>query len=127
MSKILLIDDDVDLVEMNSAVLTQRGHDVTSAYSASEAREIIETLTPDIVILDVMMESMTEGFELARALHEKLPSMPMIMLSGVREATGVRFRISPDETWLPVAKFFDKPIDPAALADEVDNVLAKKA
>jgi CheY-like chemotaxis protein len=111
---------------MNRAVLAQRGHEVSAAYSGAEARGRLETLTPDIVVLDVMMDSMTEGFELARDLHEKLPAMPMIMLSGVREATGVRYRISPDETWLPVARFLDKPIDPAALADEVDNVLAKK-
>jgi len=126
MAKILFIDDDVDLVEMNKAVLTQRGHEVVAAYSAEEARKVLETENPDLAIVDVMMESLTEGFELAREMHERLPEMPMIMLSGVREATGVRYRITPDETWLPVVKFLDKPIDPAVLADEVENVLAQK-
>jgi len=127
MATILLIDDDVDLMEMNVAVLGHRGHKVMTAYSAKEARrKLAEGLEPDLVVLDVMMEEISAGFELAREIHEQFPFLPTIMLSGIHAATGVPFRFKPDETWLPVAKFLDKPVAPAALAKEIDALLATK-
>ena len=57
MATILLIDDDVDLVEMNAAVLAHRGHEVLRAYSAADARrKLAAGPAPDVVVLDVMME-----------------------------------------------------------------------
>jgi CheY-like chemotaxis protein len=126
MATILLIDDDVDLMEMNSAVLGHRGHTVLRAYSAAEARRKLAAGTPvDLVVLDVMMEEVNSGFELAREIHDKFPNVPTIMLSGVHAATGVPFRFKPDETWLPVAKFLDKPVAPATLANEIDDFLKR--
>ncbi len=123
MATILLVDDDVDLVEMCRAVLAHRGHEVLSAYSAKEARGILESRCPDIVVLDVMMESDTAGFQLALEIHERFPEMPAVMLSGIHSATGVPFRFEPDEDWLPVVKFIDKPAPPSTLADEVEAIL----
>jgi len=120
---VLLVDDDVDLVEMNRAVLEHRGHTVLAAYSAAEARQVLASARPDIAVLDVMMESVTAGFDLARDIHESHPHMPMVVLSGVHEAMGVPFRFQPDETWLPVLKFLDKPVAPGTLAEEVEAVL----
>lgn len=127
MATILLIDDDVDLVEMNAAVLHHRGHAVLKAYSAAEARRVLTAAqAPDLVVLDVMMEEVSAGFELAREIHQKFPSLPTLMLSGVHEATGVPFRFQTDETWLPVAKFLDKPVAPTVLANEIDALLARR-
>jgi CheY-like chemotaxis protein len=126
MATILLIDDDVDLIEMNSVVLAHRGHQVLKAYSAAEARRTLEGgATPDLVVMDVMMEEVSSGFNLAREIHEKFPDLPTIMLSGIHAATGVPFRFKPDETWLPVLRFLDKPVAPAALAAEIEKLLAK--
>jgi len=127
MAKVLLIDDDVDLVEMYSLVLRHRGHDVQCAYTAAEARKVLRAGPPDLVVLDVMMESQTAGFELAREIHKLYPELPVIMPSGVHQATGVPFRFEPDEDWLPVVKFMDKPVVPEALVDEIEAILAKKA
>jgi CheY-like chemotaxis protein len=128
MATILLIDDDVDLVEMNAAVLGHRGHTILKAYSAAHARrQLADGAKPDIVVLDVMMEDVSAGFELAREIHQKFPAVPTIMLSGVHAATGVPFRFTPDETWLPVVKFLDKPVPPAVLAAEVDALMVKKS
>jgi CheY-like chemotaxis protein len=123
MAKILLVDDDVDLVNMNRVVLERRGHQVTAAYSAQEAREAMAKVTPDLAVLDVMMESASAGFELAREVHQKFPHLPMIVLSGIHEATGLPFRFDPDEEWLPVLKFLDKPVEPSELAREIESVL----
>ena len=126
MAHILLVDDDQDLVDMNKTVLTQRGHNVTVAYSAAEARQAAEEKLPDLAVLDVMMEDKTVGFELARRLHEMSPQLPMIMLTGIRKDMQLGYSFAPDETWLPVSKFIEKPINPRVLADEVDTLLAGK-
>jgi DNA-binding response OmpR family regulator len=126
MAYILLVDDDQDLVEMNKTVLTQRGHDVTVAYSAADARKAAQAKAPDLAVLDVMMEDKTAGFELARGLHEMMPKMPMIMLTGIRKEMHLGYSFKPDETWLPVSRFIEKPVNPRVLADEVDKLLAGK-
>ncbi len=127
MARILLVDDDEDLIDMNTTVLTQRGHEVTVAYSAAEAREAARRQPPDAAVLDVMMEDKTAGFDLARDLHAQLPDMPMLMLTGIRKEMGFSFRFEPDETWLPVAKFLEKPQNPRLIADELDKLLALKS
>ena len=126
MANILLVDDDQDLVEMNKTVLTQRGHNVTVAYSAAEARQSVQTKTPDLAVLDVMMEDKTAGFDLARHLHQASAQMPMIMLTGIRKEMQLGYSFEHDETWLPVSKFIEKPVNPRVLADEVDKLLAGK-
>ena len=127
MAKVFLIDDDVDLIKMNEVVLKKRGHEVISAYSAAEAQDKTSQEQADIIVLDVMMESRDAGFELAREIHKTYPEMPTIMLTSVHEATGVPYRFEPDESWLPVVKFMDKPVDPAKLADEIEATLKRIA
>jgi DNA-binding NtrC family response regulator len=124
MAHILLVDDDQDLVEMNRTVLAQRGHNVSVAYSAEDARKAVQATQPDIAVLDVMMEDKTAGFELARYLHEMMPKMPMIMLTGIRKEMQLGYSFKPDETWLPVSKFIEKPVNPRVLADEAEKLLA---
>ena len=123
MSKILLVDDDVDLVLAYRIVLTQRGHEVAAAHSATEARPLLKAARPDALVLDIMMESDTAGLELARDAHAMYPDLPMLMVSGIQEHTGKPFRFADDESFLPAVKFVDKPIGPARLADEVQAML----
>ncbi len=124
MARILLVDDDVDLVEMNQLVLTRRGHEVTCAYSAAEARSLLADACPDLVVLDVMMESDTAGFELAREIHDRKPDLPVLMLSSIRSGLKTPPGFSPEEMKLPVVKFMDKPASPERLADAIDAILA---
>jgi len=126
MAYILLVDDDQDLIEMNRTVLAQRGHNVAVAYSASEALTLAKANPPELAVLDVMMEDKTIGFELARQLHEQYPKMPLIMLTGISKEMNLGYTFSPDETWLPVSKFMEKPVNPRILADEADKLLAAR-
>jgi CheY-like chemotaxis protein len=73
-----------------------------------------------------MMEDKTAGFDLARKLHEQFPKMPMIMLTGIRKEMDLGFGFEPDETWLPVSKFMEKPVNPRVLAEEAEKLLAAK-
>ncbi len=124
MATVLLVDDDVDLVDAYRIVLETRGHDVLSANSAGEARELLAERRPDAVVSDVMMETPTAGMELVRWIQDRHAGLPVLMLSGVHEKTGSPFRFEPDETWLPVLKFLDKPVAPQTLAEEVDRAVA---
>jgi CheY-like chemotaxis protein len=126
MAKVLLVDDDVDIQEINRLVLGRRGHEVTLAYSAAEARTALTEWKPDVVVLDVMMESVTAGIELAKDIHECSPDIPVIMLSGIRgkldpAPQGFEF----DETTLPIMKFLDKPLPSEKLGDEIEILLGK--
>lgn len=123
MAKILLVDDDVDLIEMNRLVLTRRGHDVACAYSAAEAREQLRTTVPDLIVLDVMMETQTAGLELVQELHRTHPDLPVLMLSAIRSATQRPPGPSFDAGRLPGVKFMDKPALPERLADEIEAML----
>jgi len=124
MGTVLLVDDDADLVEAYKLVVTQHGHEVKVAYSAEEARESLKIGRPDVIVLDVMMERLDSGFELAREANERFPDLPIIMLTSVHQAVPRSMHFAPDETWLPAVKFVDKPVEPTDLAKEIDAALA---
>jgi CheY-like chemotaxis protein len=126
MANVLLVDDDEDLIEMNRTMLAQRGHTVLVAYSAAEARQIVQANRPDAAVVDVMMEKQSSGFDLARELHAQMPKLPMIILTGIRDEMRLPFSYEPDETYLPVTKVLEKPVNPRVLADEVEKLLRAK-
>jgi CheY-like chemotaxis protein len=129
MAHILLIDDDVDLVTTNKLALENGGHSVSAAYSAAEGWEAVPRLRPDLVVLDVMMESDTAGFELAKKLNAAYPKLPMVMLTGVDEFMDDSLRESQDhdDVWMPVHRFMEKPVAAAVLLYEVDALLHETA
>ncbi len=124
MTNVLLIDDDVDLVEMNKIVLESEGFAVKVAYDGTEARELLKRGSPDVAVFDVMMETDTAGFELARDTHQQYPELPIIMLSGIHQEKNLNYRFEPDETWLPILKFMDKPINPVDLVIQIKTILS---
>jgi len=125
MGNILVVDDDEDLVETYKLALTGHGHVVQSAYSAAQARELLKKSRPDAAVLDVMMETKGSGFELAREIQRLYPRLPVVLLTSVHQAVPHSFHFEPDESWLPVAKFLDKPVDPEILAKEVDGLISR--
>jgi two-component system, OmpR family, response regulator SaeR len=126
MAHILLVDDDEDLIEINKTVLVRRGHTVTVAYSAAEARQSAQANPPDAAVLDVVMEDIAVGFDLARYLHEQIPHLQFIVLTGIRHGMRPGFDFEPKETWLAGVKYMEKPVNPRVLADEVEKLLARK-
>jgi len=124
--KILLIDDDVDLIELNKALLTVMGYEVLFAYNGQEGLDMIAQHAPDLIILDVMMNSPGEGFEVARAIKENQDPrhIPIVMLSAVNNESGFSLRVGPDKAWNPVDAFIDKPVRKEQLIKTVRNLLA---
>ncbi len=123
---VLLVDDDIDLVEMNKAVLEANGYEVAAAFSGQEGLEKARQLHPAVIVLDVMMDYKTEGFHVTYDLRQdpQLKNTPIIMLTGINKEDFIG-RFQPDPTWLPVDKLFDKPIPPQVLLEEVKKALGK--
>ena len=126
--RILIIDDDPDITEAMSVVLTNRGYDVDSAADGSEGMDKLEANRPDVIILDVMMRTRQEGFELSRELkgNDEYKDIPILMLTAVKDKTGLDFKTTAgDEAWLPVEGFLDKPVKPDVLLEKVQSLLQK--
>jgi len=125
MSKILIIDDDKDLQEMTRLVLEDKGFSVVSAYGPEEGLQMVKAEKPDLIVLDVLMPDNFEGFDVARAIREKLEmrDLPIILLTAVHGAKKVPYRFAPHEEYLPVDYFFDKPVQPDVLVAKVKELL----
>lgn len=129
-AKILIIDDDPDLTQALRTTLESRQYIVVTAADRSEGMQKIKDDKPDLIILDVMMATWQDGFEMARELRAdaQFKDMPILMLSAIKDRTGVGFKSSVgDPDWLPVDRFLDKPVEPDVLLAEVDKLLSERA
>ena len=120
---VLLVDDDTDFVEMHSRLIAEHGYKVYTAFTGRECLELVHSRKPDLIILDMMMESEVVGFHLSRELRncEHTKAIPLVMITSVNET--IPFRLEPDRTWLPVDALIEKPVDPRLLLDLVDKIL----
>ncbi|MDD4004407.1 MAG: response regulator [Elusimicrobiaceae bacterium] len=125
MADILHIDKDAAVIAHYRPVLEKAGHTVISAASAQEARQCLETARPDIIIMEVMLEETTTGFELFKEFNAKYPAIPVIMLTNVYYAMTEQWRddLDRDKSWLPVYRFMEKPVSSLVLVEEVEHVL----
>ena len=125
-AKILVTDDDKDIRDSLQAILESRDYAVVTAADKTEGLEKMKAEKPDLMILDVMMTTWQDGFEMARELKNdpEYKNIPILMLTGVKEKTGIDFKSSAgDETWNPVDGFLEKPIQPDVLLAEIEKLL----
>ncbi len=122
-NKVLVIDDDNEFVEAMTNVLDAKGYDVDSAPNGKVGIAKAKERKPDIILLDVMMTTKSEGFDVARELNKdkKLKDVPIIMITGVRKEMKLPFGFEPDETWLPVKGVLEKPVRPDVLLKTVEE------
>lgn len=116
---ILVIDDDPDIIEYCRLVLEQYGYQVHSAASAREGEAALRSQRPDLIILDIMMESPESGFQLAELIAHDYPGLPVILFSSIANASMQVF----DTSVLPVAAIIEKPIEPKDLVSIVRKTL----
>jgi len=127
---ILIIDDDKDLVNSIEIILQTKQYQVRSAFNGKEGYGRIEKKIPDLILLDVMMATDTEGFDLAYKLKEnpKYRDIPIIMITSFTQKMAEQgpesFQHILGEAW-PVSSFLEKPIDPEVLLSTVEKVLAE--
>jgi CheY-like chemotaxis protein len=128
-AKILMIDDDPDVTLAVQIPLESVGYEFYSAGSATEGLEKLKEVNPDLIILDVMMETATEGFQTSLMLRDPRPDaeyaayrdIPILMLTAVHTTTPLRF--APDEDYLPVDAFLEKSADPDEILTKVEELL----
>lgn len=122
---ILMIDDDPEFVDATSNLLDAKGYEVISAPNGKDGLEKAQKNKPDLILLDVMMTTKSEGFDVAREMHkvESLKNTPVIMITGVRKEMNLPFVFEPDETWLPVEHVLEKPVKPDVLLEAVSKVI----
>ena len=125
--KILIVDDDLDLTVAIKAILENKNYQVITAINKEEGWEKIKIEKPDLLILDVMMDTSHEGFEMAREIRKEseYKDIPILMLTSISEVTGVNFSAAAaDPDWLPADEYLDKPVEPDELLEQVQNLLS---
>ncbi len=129
--KILIVEDDPDMVTALRMPLEASGYEVYVASSGQEGLQKVKEVNPDLIILDVMMETTTAGFQVSLQLRSPDPkseyapyrNIPILILTAIHTTTSLRF--GPDEAYLPVDDFVDKPIDPEVLLSKVRALIEK--
>jgi DNA-binding response OmpR family regulator len=120
--KILIVDDDPDIVDAGRLVLEREGYQVESASNRAGGMKALDEVKPDLLILDVMMEEPDDGLRMAREIRKGGNDVPIIMLTSVNAAMGLN--IDKDEEMVPVDEFQPKPVDPQTLIAKVKKLLA---
>ena len=132
MAKILMIDDDPDVTLAIRIPLEAAGYEFYSANTSTLGLEKVKEISPDLIILDVMMETATEGFQTSLKLRDRAPDSefaahrdtPILMLTSVHTTTPLRF--APDEDYLPVDTFLEKSAGPDEVLAKVKELLGEE-
>jgi CheY-like chemotaxis protein len=127
--KILVVDDDPDTVEVIRMTLESADYEVISAPNGEAGLKRVVEDKPDLIVLDVMMDTTTAGFQFSLTLrspeadspYADYRDIPIMMLTAIHTTTPLRF--GPDNDYLPVDDFVEKPISPEGLLEKVAQLL----
>ncbi len=126
--KILVVDDDIDVLESRKIVLEHNDYEVVTATNIKVAQELVEKGDIDLIVLDVMIEKDSDGFNFAIFLknNENFKKIPIILATAVNQRTKFKFDLERDGEFMPVEKFMEKPIDPDDLIVTIRGLLKQK-
>ncbi len=131
-AKILIIDDDPDFLKLTSLILKSGSYSVVTADNPKEGKEMLFIEKPDLILLDIMMDSIFDGFSLCHDIktskeYEELRDTPIIFVSAVKEKTGSRYTFDASEQGLVGPDdYLDKPVQPDDLLARIEKLLIKK-
>ena len=113
---ILVIDDDADFQVSVRSLLEAEGYAVVAATSGREGLRRLLDVRPDVVLLDVMMESTTEGYGVSELIkhgeeYAAVRDVPILMVSSIQESPDERFPRSPDVDMIRPDRYITKPLD----------------
>ena len=120
MAKIAIIDDDPDILDASTLVLNAKGYETVTASNPDDGYKIVKENSPDLIILDVMMNEPDDGFFLAQKFRREKFEIPIIMYTSISKALGLEFAAG---EMIPVDDFVEKPISPDTLVDKVEKLL----
>jgi len=126
MAKILIVDDDPDLVEAVSIILESKGYEVAAAYDGEEGLQKVKTERPDLIVLDVMMPG-KDGYAVCKELKgdPACASIPVLLLTAVVSHIPTTKYTQQMGLEMEADDYMDKPVEPAELVKRIDTLLAK--
>lgn len=127
MAKVLIVDDDPDFVATTRIVLEKAGHQVIHAASGDAGYRAAKREQPDLVILDVIMDSVLDGLSTSVRMHEdsQLRDLPVIMVTSIANTDYAE--LFPTDEYIHISAFLSKPVAPAELVRQVNRLLPKEA
>ncbi len=129
MAKILIVDDDLDIIDSLRMILEAHGHQIVVKTDTEDLVASVMQMSPDLIILDIIFpENPNAGFTAARELHktEGVKAIPVLLLSAVNQLSKMSFGFSEadiSEDFMPVKGFIEKPVEPAVLLAKVNELL----
>ena len=123
MARILIVDDDPDVVESTQIVLENEGFDVISASNVTDGKSKVDSENPDLIVLDVMMDEPDDGFVMAQELRARKIETPIVMMTSVGKTFGLDF--DKDSEMVPVDEYIEKPVEPEVLVSKIKALLEK--
>lgn len=125
MKTILLVDDDPDQLEQLKFHVIRFGYQPVTACSQKEGEALLEKVTPDLAIIDLMMENQDSGFILSYKIKQRFPHVPVIIITAVTAESGLKFSLETedDRRWIKADKYIEKGIRPDQLHREINKLL----
>ncbi|MBN1270951.1 MAG: response regulator transcription factor [Candidatus Aminicenantes bacterium] len=129
--KILVIDDDPDFQEAVTSILKSADYEVVTASNPEEGKEKIFSEKPNLILLDIMMDSLFDGFSLCHTIKtskefKEFNDTPIIFVSAVKEQTGSRFQFDGDEEGMVGPDdYIDKPVKADKLLVTIEKFINK--
>jgi CheY-like chemotaxis protein len=132
-TKILVVDDDTDVVELMRITLEANGYQFYQAANGPEGLKMVKEIRPDLIILDVMMDSITDGFHVSYQLrgndpkseYKEFSKIPIIMMTGIAQKMHMKFSPDQDGEYLPVDEYIEKPIRVDPLLEKIRKLLKR--
>ncbi len=127
--RILIVDDDNDVVDAMKTILAARKFIVSSASNAQEALEKIKSFDPQLIFLDIMMKTPSDGFSLSYTLrskqgeYKKWSETPIIMISSINRELNMNYSSEADSNFMAANEFFEKPITSEKLIELVEKYM----
>jgi CheY-like chemotaxis protein len=130
LKKVLIIDDDGDFRTSTRVLLENHNYLVSEAESGKKGIEKIKAEKPDLIVLDIMMESLTEGYFLTHLIkfkeeYKAYQKIPILMVSSIQEDPRSRFPFSDEAQLISPDYYFGKPLDIEKFLNRVDKILVK--
>ena len=125
MTRLLVVDDDPDFVEITRLILNAKGYEVETASSGDMALRMLRESPPDLVLLDVMMSGVLDGVHVAHAISQDdtLSHIAVIMVSSITNTPMAD--MFPTDEYLPVDLWLTKPVQPDDLIGKVERLVGE--
>jgi CheY-like chemotaxis protein len=124
-ARILIVDDDPDYVEATRLILENKGYQIEAAFNREEALEKVNRIKPDLILLDIMMDRLDDGFTICYKLkHDpKLKHIPVFTISSITDKTGFKFNPKTDGEYFEADDYAIKPIEADDLVKRIKKLL----